>query len=91
MVSLVLVRKKDLAHLLRLFGDLRRGTTIEMDGVPFKVEEYYQSKGFSRAQVEIVEGAKKKDRGVVLTVRDARGTPVRHVMGETAAGLHRSQ
>ncbi len=33
------------------FGDLRRGATIEMDGVPFKVEEYYQQKMQQRAPV----------------------------------------
>ncbi len=33
------------------FGDLRRGSTIEMDGVPFKVEEYYQQKMQQRAPV----------------------------------------
>ncbi len=33
------------------FGDLRRGTTIEMDGVPFKVEDYYQQKMQQRAPV----------------------------------------
>ena len=33
------------------FGDLRRGSTIEIDGVPFKVEEYYQQKMQQRAPV----------------------------------------
>ncbi|MEX2599864.1 MAG: elongation factor P [Dehalococcoidia bacterium] len=33
------------------FGDLRRGATIEVDGVPFKVEEYYQQKMQQRAPV----------------------------------------
>ncbi len=33
------------------FGDLRRGATIELDGVPFKVEEYYQQKMQQRAPV----------------------------------------
>lgn len=33
------------------FGDLRRGSTIEMEGVPFKVEEYYQQKMQQRAPV----------------------------------------
>lgn len=33
------------------FGDLRRGTTIEMEGVPYKVEEYYQQKMQQRAPV----------------------------------------
>ena len=33
------------------FGDLRRGVTIEMDGVPFKVEEYHQQKMQQRAPV----------------------------------------
>ena len=33
------------------FGDLRRGATIEIDGVPFKVEEYYQQKMQQRAPV----------------------------------------
>ena len=33
------------------FGDLRRGSTIEVDGVPFKVEEYHQQKMQQRAPV----------------------------------------
>lgn len=33
------------------FGDLRRGSTIEMDGIPYKVEEYYQQKMQQRAPV----------------------------------------
>ena len=33
------------------FGDLRRGATIEVDGVPFKVEDYYQQKMQQRAPV----------------------------------------
>jgi elongation factor P len=33
------------------FGDLRRGTTIELDGAPYKVEEYYQQKMQQRAPV----------------------------------------
>jgi elongation factor P len=33
------------------FGDLRRGSTIELDGVPFKVEEYHQQKMQQRAPV----------------------------------------
>ena len=33
------------------FGDLRRGATIDLDGVPFKVEEYYQQKMQQRAPV----------------------------------------
>ena len=33
------------------FGDLRRGSTIEMEGVPYKVEEYYQQKMQQRAPV----------------------------------------
>ena len=33
------------------FGDLRRGATIELDGVPYKVEEYYQQKMQQRAPV----------------------------------------
>jgi elongation factor P len=33
------------------FGDLRRGSTIEQDGVPFKVEEYHQQKMQQRAPV----------------------------------------
>mgnify|MGYP006135428605 CR=1 FL=1 len=33
------------------FGDLRRGSTVEVDGVPFKVEEYYQQKMQQRAPV----------------------------------------
>ena len=33
------------------FGDLRRGATIEVDGVPFKIEEYYQQKMQQRAPV----------------------------------------
>ena len=33
------------------FGDLRRGTTIEMDGEPYKVEDYYQQKMQQRAPV----------------------------------------
>ena len=33
------------------FGDLRRGAAIELDGVPFKVEEYYQQKMQQRAPV----------------------------------------
>ena len=33
------------------FSDLRRGSTIEMDGVPFKVEDYYQQKMQQRAPV----------------------------------------
>ena len=33
------------------FGDLRRGVTLEMDGVPFKVEEYHQQKMQQRAPV----------------------------------------
>ena len=33
------------------FGDLRRGATIELDGVPFKVEEYHQQKMQQRAPV----------------------------------------
>ena len=33
------------------FSDLRRGSTIEMDGVPYKVEEYYQQKMQQRAPV----------------------------------------
>ncbi len=33
------------------FGDLRRGSTIEQDGVPYKVEEYYQQKMQQRAPV----------------------------------------
>lgn len=33
------------------FGDLRRGATIEMDGAPYKVEEYYQQKMQQRAPV----------------------------------------
>ena len=33
------------------FGDLRRGSTIEMEGVPYKVEEYYQPKRQQRAPV----------------------------------------
>jgi len=33
------------------FGDLRRGSAIELDGVPFKVEEYYQQKMQQRAPV----------------------------------------
>jgi elongation factor P len=33
------------------FGDLRRGSTVEIDGIPFKVEEYYQQKMQQRAPV----------------------------------------
>jgi elongation factor P len=33
------------------FGDLRRGATVELDGVPFKIEEYYQQKMQQRAPV----------------------------------------
>jgi elongation factor P len=33
------------------FGDLRRGSTVEIEGVPFKVEEYYQQKMQQRAPV----------------------------------------
>jgi elongation factor P len=33
------------------FGDLRRGTTLDIDGVPFKVEEYHQQKMQQRAPV----------------------------------------
>ena len=33
------------------FGDLRRGTTIELEGVPYKVEEYSQQKMQQRAPV----------------------------------------
>lgn len=33
------------------FGDLRRGATIELEGVPYKVEEYYQQKMQQRAPV----------------------------------------
>lgn len=33
------------------FGDLRRGATVEIDGVPFRVEEYYQQKMQQRAPV----------------------------------------
>ncbi|MDA1035511.1 MAG: elongation factor P [Chloroflexi bacterium] len=33
------------------FGDLRRGATIDVDGVPFKVEEYHQQKMQQRAPV----------------------------------------
>jgi elongation factor P len=33
------------------FGDLRRGITIELDGAPYKVEEYYQQKMQQRAPV----------------------------------------
>ena len=31
------------------FGDLRKGVTIEMEGAPYKVEEYYQQKMQQRA------------------------------------------
>ena len=31
------------------FGDLRRGITIELDGAPYRVEEYYQQKMQQRA------------------------------------------
>ena len=33
------------------FGDLRRGTTVELDGSPYKVEEHYQQKMQQRAPV----------------------------------------
>ena len=33
------------------FGELRRGTSIELDGVPYKVEEYSQQKMQQRAPV----------------------------------------
>jgi elongation factor P len=33
------------------FGDLRRGATIDIEGVPFKVEEYHQQKMQQRAPV----------------------------------------
>lgn len=33
------------------FGDLRRGSTIELDGAPYKVESYYQQKMQQRAPV----------------------------------------
>ena len=33
------------------FGDLRKGSTIELDGAPYKVESYYQQKMQQRAPV----------------------------------------
>ncbi|MBM3940859.1 MAG: elongation factor P [SAR202 cluster bacterium] len=33
------------------FGELKRGLTIEMEGAPYKVEEYYQQKMQQRAPV----------------------------------------
>ena len=33
------------------FGDLRRGSTLDLDGVPYKVEEYHQQKMQQRAPV----------------------------------------
>ena len=33
------------------FGDLRRGTAVELEGAPYKVEEYYQQKMQQRAPV----------------------------------------
>ena len=33
------------------FGDLRKGTTIELEGVPYKVEQYSQQKMQQRAPV----------------------------------------
>lgn len=35
-----------------------------------KIEELYQSKGFSRVQVEIVEGNKPQDQGVVYVINE---------------------
>lgn len=33
------------------FGDLRRGSTIELEGIPYKVEDYHQQKMQQRAPV----------------------------------------
>lgn len=33
------------------FGDLRKGATVELEGVPYRVEEYYQQKMQQRAPV----------------------------------------
>ncbi|HVC98175.1 MAG TPA: POTRA domain-containing protein [Pirellulales bacterium] len=58
-----------------------------------KLLEYYQEKGYVRAKVEIIEGNKPKDRGVVFLVNEGQKQKVKKVtfQGNTIASDGRLQ